>query len=112
MTLDEILILLNKAKEAGVQCLDLTLAGEKICLQFPSAPLSVPVGSFLYPPQPQAPLAPPSNIKIEDIFKPPAHLSDDILNDPEKVKYYATPYFDEIEAKAKAHEEKLQNESK
>jgi len=118
MELQEILVIMEKAKEVGLTSLDLTLAGERIQLAFSeSKAISQPYfisgvtnsSPFTNSSPSQQPIG---DVKIEDIFKAPPHLSDDILNNPEKIKYYHSPYFDELEAKEKAHQEQLNNNVK
>jgi len=48
-------------------------------------------------------------MKAEDLIKPP-HALDELS--PEEILFYATPYYDEIQAQKEAHKKKLEEEDK
>ena len=58
---------------------------------------------------PAAVLQTHTELKAEDILKPPAHL--DKLSE-EEILYAATPYFDELQSKKQIHEEQLKSGAK
>jgi len=95
MTIDEICELMKKSKEFGVRHFKLDLAGEHIEMELSLVESnSKTTTSLIRPFSTSVP-----DIKAEDLFKPPAHLSDDVLNNPDKVLYYATNFYDDLIAK-------------
>lgn len=78
---DEILELMNKAKELGAAKVEVD--GFKVDFNSENTPAKV------------VQVKPVVDSKLEDIFKP---APDDPINDEELVLYYATPYYDELMA--------------
>lgn len=95
LTANEIIQVLEKAKELGVTAVkvDGFEATLHKAASSPSKPTTVP------------------EAEAHTILNPMSPF-DDILNDPELVKYYATPYFDELIAQRELRKQQLDLEAK
>jgi hypothetical protein len=91
LTAQEIMAVMEKAKELGTQSLE--VEGVKI--------------SFEKGFRPKADLPMTTEVPLNEVFKGSSVW--DEMSD-EELLYYATPYYDELQEKKKAHAQKLEEE--
>jgi hypothetical protein len=108
MTSDEVIKMMEKAKDLGVTYLEFN--GMKIKLKYKNssdmeAYIKAPPLKFKENPFYRGPEVPES--KPEELVKPLSPLDE---MSPEEVLFYATPYYDELQAQKEAHAKKLAEE--
>jgi hypothetical protein len=97
LTTEDIFKLLDKCKEVRLEYFKL----DTLQIQFPPIPASIkaPVAEF----QPQ-----PIPEKLAEELVKPMSVLDEMSS--EEILYYATPYYDELQAQKEAHAQKLAEE--
>lgn len=105
MTCDEVLRLMDKAKEIGIHSVHVK-SGDGTLLKFSFHPpksivTKVPESVSEFPFIP--------DVKPEDLVRPASPLDD---MTPEEILYYAVPHYDEIQSEKEAHKKKLEEETK
>lgn len=98
MTADDIIRIMEKAKEIGIRAVDVKLPNEgnlKFSFVADKADIEEQIKSSV------------PELKAEDIVKPLSVLDE---MSPEEILYYAVPHYDEIQAEKEAHKKKLEEE--
>lgn len=103
LTLDEVETLIQKAQILGVSSFE--FKGLKV--RFKTDPVRSPERKAAFQAQSQAPTQAPTDLKSEELIKPLSILDE---MSEEEILFYATPYYDELQAKKEAHQNHLDEE--
>lgn len=103
MNTDDILRIMDKAKEIGIRSVDVKFADSaNLKFSFLSETESFPKAKFV---DPEIPTGPVPDKQAEELVKPLSVLDQ---MTPEEILYYAVPHYDEIQADKEAHKKKLE----